>query len=42
MIPNGTYTAVIDAVYRPKETEARANAAQSQFDRLSKRPPKDE
>ncbi|WP_232702481.1 DUF3006 domain-containing protein [Halobacterium wangiae] len=31
-----------EIVYRPDETEARTEAAQSRFDRLSRRPPSDE
>jgi hypothetical protein len=33
---------LVDAVYKPKETEGRKESAQSRYDRLSKRPPKDE
>ena len=31
-----------EAMYRPDETEARQKSAQSQFDRLSERPPNDD
>ncbi|AHG04359.1 hypothetical protein HALDL1_12705 [Halobacterium sp. DL1] len=31
-----------EIAYRPEETEARTEAAQSRFDRLSRRPPSDE
>lgn len=33
---------VIDAAYRSVETDERSEASQSRFDRLSRRPPRDE
>lgn len=33
---------LVEATYQPDETEARKEAAQDRFDRLSKRPPRDE
>jgi hypothetical protein len=32
---------LVDAVYKPTETEERKESAQSRYDRLSRRPPKD-
>ena len=33
---------LIDAAYKPAETEDRKESAQSRYDRLSRRPPKDQ